>query len=499
MFKLINKVFRRPDESLTGRVVAGGFWVFAFRIVDKIFAMVRLIILARLLNPSDFGLFGLAMLALSILERVSTTGFDEALVQKKHDIKPFLDTAWTAQIVRGLIIGIFLFLMAPLFSGFFKEPQVNSLLKVLSIAVIIGGLKNIGIVYFRKDLEFNKDFAFEFYGTISDFTVSVIAAIVLRNSWALIFGFLARNIVQFVASFLLHPYKPGLRLVKAELKELFDFGRWVFASGILVFLNTQGDDIFVGKFLGASALGFYQIAYRFSNMPATEITHIISKVAMPAYAKLQESIEKIRNAYFNILKLNMAISLPVAAMIWICAPEFVSIFLGEKWIAAIPAIRVLSIFGAMRAFSACHGALYRGSGNPKYDTIVTAMRLCLLIAVIYPLTKRMGIVGTSWAVTSTMLFFEPYNLVKVSRILKTGICKILFFIMPALVASLAMFVPLLIFEKYFVSEWGRFIFKLLSGSAVYLFVMSIMDNLLEDYKLRKAIAIIIKGKKEESI
>ena len=92
----------RPGKRLSQRVIHAGFWAFALRITDRLFGLARTILLARLLSPNDFGLFGIALLGLSALNTFSQTGFQQALIQKKGDIKPYLDTAWTVQVIRGL-------------------------------------------------------------------------------------------------------------------------------------------------------------------------------------------------------------------------------------------------------------------------------------------------------------------------------------------------------------------------------------------------------------
>ncbi|GAI54637.1 unnamed protein product, partial [marine sediment metagenome] len=194
-----------------------------------------------------------------------------------------------------------------------------------------GGFVNIGVLYFQKELEFNKQFIYRASGTLADFVVAVAAVLILKSVWALVFGLLAGNFVRLIVSYLVHPYRPHFKLDLAKTKELFGFGKWILGSSILVFLITQGDDIFVGKLLGITFLGFYQMAYRISNAPATEITHVISQVTFPAYSKLQDNLPGLREGYLKTLQLTAFISIPLAGGIFILAPEFTTIFLGDKW------------------------------------------------------------------------------------------------------------------------------------------------------------------------
>lgn len=408
-----------PGESLSQRVVRGGFWVFALRIVTRLFGLVRTIVLARLLAPEDFGLFGIALLGMSALETFSQTGFQPALVQKKEDIKPYLDTAWTIQAIRGAILALILFGIGPHIAAFFATPAAAALVRVLGLSVLFLGFTNIGVVYFQKELEFHKQFFYQLSGTLADFVVAITAAVMLRNAWALIFGLLVGNFVRMGVSYLIHPYRPRLQLDKAKAKKLYDFGRWILGSSVLLFLITEGDDIFVGKLLGATALGFYQLAYRISNMPATEITHVISGVTFPAYSKLQSDLPKLREAYLRTAQLVAFISIPLTGGILVLSPELTRILLGNKWMAMVPAMQVLVLWGAIRSIGATMGPVFQATGNPDILTKLSVIRLTVLVILIYPLSVKGGITGTSLAVLISALFTMPVTTwMLMSRILR---------------------------------------------------------------------------------
>ena len=387
-----------PGETLSQRTVRGGLWVFTLRIVQQLFGLARLVILARILSPNDFGLMGIALLTMATLETFSQTGFQQALIQKKEDIKSYLDAAWTVLILRGFILFAILYLIAPYAADFFNAPEAKPIIQVIGIAILLQAFTNIGVIYFQKELEFNKQFIYQFAGTLADFIVAVSAVLILRNVWALVFGLLAGNFARFAVSYLIHPYKPHLSSKLGKAKELFGFGKWILGSSILVFLITQGDDIFVGKLLGATALGFYQLAYRISNMPATEITHVISQVTFPAYSKLQDDIPKLREAYLKVLQVTAFLSFPIAGLIFVLAPDFTTIFLGEKWIPMVPAMQVLVFAGLIRSIMATTGPIFEAIGKPEIATRWQVVRLMVLGASIYPLTSQWGILGASIAV-----------------------------------------------------------------------------------------------------
>jgi len=409
-----------PGENFSQRIVRSGFWVFLLRIVQRLFSFGRLVILARILSPNDFGLMGIALLTMATLDTFSQTGFQQALIQKKKDIKPYLDSAWTVLILRGFILFVILYFIAPYATAFFNSPEAKTIIQVIGLAILFQAFTNIGVIYFQKELEFNKQFIYQFSGTLIDFIVAISTALILKSVWALVFGLLAGNATRCFVSYLIHPYRPHLSSDLRKAKELFGFGKWILGSIILVFLITQGDDIFVGKLLGVTALGFYQMAYRISNMPATEITHVISQVTFPAYSKLQDNIPKLREAYLKVLQLTAFLSFPIAGLIFVLAPDFTKIFLGEKWMPMVPAMQVLVFAGLVRSIAATTGPIFYAVGKPKIDTQWQIVRLSVLVALIYPFTIKWGIFGASIVVFLSIFVSNIGFCFKAIKITKCG-------------------------------------------------------------------------------
>jgi O-antigen/teichoic acid export membrane protein len=306
-----HKNIKKSGKTLPQKMVQGGAWISSLKIIRKVLSLIRLVVIGRILAPSDFGLMGIALLTMSALETFSTFGFKQALIQKKENTDNYLDAAWTVLIIRGFVVFIIVYLVAPYVAFFFQSPEVKTIIQALGLVTFFQAFTNIGVIFFQKELEFNKIFIYRFVGISTNFIVAVAAAIILRSVWALVLGLLAEKVVNIIVSYLIHPYRPHLSKDIEKAKELFGFGRWILGSSILVFIGKHIDDIFVGRVLSATALGFYQMAYRISNMLETEITQVISSVAFPAYAKIQDEQTRLQKAYFRIMRLTIAVSLPI--------------------------------------------------------------------------------------------------------------------------------------------------------------------------------------------
>ena len=482
----------KSGGSLSQRTARGGFWVFSLRIVQQIFGLARLVILARILAPHDFGLMGIALLTMSTLETFSQTGFQAALIQKKENIESYLDAAWTVLILRGFILFAILYLIAPYVAVFFDAPEAKPIIQIIGFSVLFQALTNIGVIYFQKELAFNKEFIYQFAGTFTDFIVAISAVLIFKNVWALVFGLLAGNAVRCLVSYLIHPYRPRLSGDLAKAKELFGFGKWVFGSSILIFLLTQGDDIFLGKLLGVTMLGFYQMAYRISNLPATEITHVISRVTFPAYSKLQNDIQKLRETYLKVLQVTAFLSFPVAGMIFVLAPDFTMIFLGEKWMPMVPAMQVLCMFGVTRALNGTMGSIFQGIGLPKIITFGSGFQLLILIAIIYPMTSKWGITGTSLAVIIPNILVLIYLTQKLISYMDYRLGHFINLLFPPLVGSIIACIAMAFLKNWSNGRLISFLLSILLGFGLYLIVVFQMDKAFK-YGLKHNLMKLFKG------
>ena len=392
-----------PDDDLTGRVMRGGFWVLVTRFFTQVFYFGRLIILARLLSPHDFGLMGFAALSLNVLETFTQTGFYEALIQKKERTEQYVDAAWTILVGRGLFLSVILFVAAPLAASFFRAPEAVGLIRVFGLSAFISSLTNIGVMYFQKDLDFFKQFLFKFSEFFSIFAFSLALALVLKNAWALVLGSLAGTVAQLAVSYLIHPHRPRLNFDLPRIKDLFRYGRWVLGSDIVFFSVIKGNNIVVGRLLGSTMLGLFQQGQTISNTPATEISRTLSMVTFPAYAKLQDDPVRLKQAFLRVLGLISFLIFPLAFFTFVLAGDFTALFLGKPWLPMVPALQVLTLAGLFRALTGTAASLFYGVGKPGLETRGEVVRFLTLAVLIIPFTIWWGILGTAAATTASAL------------------------------------------------------------------------------------------------
>lgn len=403
------------ESSIERQTVSSGGWMLLNRGVVRTVGLIQTVIVARLLSPEAFGIFGLTLLLLSVLEHFTEAGLSEAIIQRTDNVDSYLDVAWTAQLLRGGLITLVLTIAAPWAAQFFAEPLLATFLPLAGVIVFIGSLRNIGIVYFRKELNFFREFLYRTSGPVVAFPLVVGTAYYTRSVWALMIMLFAEKLTETVLSYFLHSYRPAFRLDVPELHDLFGFGRWILGSKILKFSLLEGDDLFVGKFLGSHALGIYQLAYRFSQMPVKEFCNSINKVLFPAFSKLQKNPEDLRRTWLDSLTLVSFLAFPMSLGIFCVAPEAVRVILGTDWLGMIVPIRILSLLGLIRSIN--YDSVFKATNNPDWITKLASIRLAVMVITIVPLTARWGVSGTAVCVLLAALAVEPLALSKVLTVL----------------------------------------------------------------------------------
>ena len=376
------------------QTVKGLGWIGGLRGLTRFVTFIKLAILARILTPFDFGLFGIAALVLAFLEIIPETGINIFLLQRKEGWKDFLDSAWVISITRGILVSLTIFLLAPFISNFFDNPDVISLLYITCFIPLVRGFINPANIIFQKELNFSKEFLYRLALMVTEFSVSVYLAIVLKSPLGLILAILASAVVEVFISFLISP-RPKFKFDWNKSKSILYQGRWVTGFGIFNYLFTQGDDIAVGRILGESPLGIYQNAYKLATLPTTELTDVIYRVTFPIYSKMSEEKQRLKEAIKKQVLFTSIFMFAIGCVLFIYSREIVLIVLGSQWIEAAGVVKVLAFLGAVRGISFSFNSLFLALEKQKYVTYITFTSLFAMVIVLFPMIKTYGIVGAA--------------------------------------------------------------------------------------------------------
>ncbi len=400
------------------KALIGTGWMGTLRVGSRALSFLKLAIVARILTPQDFGVFGIATISLALLEILTETGIYVFLIQEKEDIEKYLNTAWVVSILRGMIIAASLFLLSAPLSVFFNESRAQQLILWVGLVASIRGFINPAIIGFQKKLEFHKEFLLRMIVIFTESIATIVFTVITHSVMSLVYGLMVSAIVEVALSFFIVRVRPKLKLEKVKLKKMISRGKWVTLSGILGFLTRQGDDAVVAKLINATSLGFYQMAYKFSTLPGTEITDVLSKVTFPVYAKIEQDKKRLLRAYLKTILVSASIVLPLSTLLFLFPKEVLIFVVGSQWIEATSALRILSIFGALGALVGSRNAVFFALRRQDLVSKITFIKLIALGVFIIPFTLKLGIIGAAWASLISVIIVTPvtiYYLVKVFK------------------------------------------------------------------------------------
>jgi len=373
--------------------VQGVTWSLALRFFIRGFTIIRTIILARLLIPSQFGAYAVATITLAILELLTETGINVFLIQEQK-IEGYLNTAWFVSIVRGLLIGFLILLSSPLISNFFHSPDSQILLILIAGVAIIRGFVNPAVVKFQKDLKFNKEFAFRGTLLAVEAIIAITLAFILRSPVSLAISLLASAAFEVVLSQGLIRPRPKLVFHKPQFLEVLRRGKWITAAGIFNYLYQNLDNIVVGRVLGVGSLGLYDTSYKIASVPITEFSDALSRVTFPVYSKIKDDKPRLLRAFVKTTLGLSVLVIPFGVFLFFF-PQIVVMLLGPNWEPAVPVLRILSFLGVIRAISGSSSALFLAVNKANYVTFVTLASILGLAVTIIPFVSNFGLTGAA--------------------------------------------------------------------------------------------------------
>lgn len=380
----------------------------ALRAFTRGLAVVKTIILARILLPAQFGVYGIATVVLGFFETLTETGINVFLVQKKEGIAKYVNSAWVVSIIRGVLISLIILLLIPLITLFFNSPEAKTILYLTSLVPFIRGFINPACIKYQKSLEFKKQFFYDSSLFFLDFVIAVTLGFLTKSENALIISMIITALVEVVVSYIIFDPKPKLKLNKSRFLEIIGTGKWITGASIANYIFENVDDMFVGRLLNTNALGIYQQGYKIASLPSSEVGEVFNKVTFPVYVAIGEDVKRIKRAFLKTLGIITFFVTIYGFIVFNYSDKIVYYLLGPNWYDAIPVLQVLSIYGVVKAISNSFFSLFLGLKRESIVTFTSIVRAVVLVASIYPFIKIFGILGAGFSAILAAVVSLPF-------------------------------------------------------------------------------------------
>jgi len=376
-------------------ILRGTAWLLLGRFVSQAIGLVSTLVAARLLVPADFGLVAVAMSVFMIAGAIVELPVGAALVQLKTVTDRDFNTAWTLNILRGLIVTVLMLAAAWPVAAVFGDPRLLAVISALAVYPFLLGFRNSRFEMYIRNMDFKWEAMVEIGTKVASFAVMFWVALSTGSYWALPLGLIASGVIALVMSFALCPQVPGLSL--SEFRKFFGFSVWLGLAQIADSLREGATSLFIGKLLGNAALGTYSVGIQFADRMELFLYAPMERTMFAAFSSIQDDLYRVRAAYLSSLHASFAISLPICVGIGLLANEIVAITLGAEWASAALVLAFAAPITAIYLLGAISVSIATALGRTRSVFLLKAVSACLYIPVMVLGALQFGIVGVLWA------------------------------------------------------------------------------------------------------
>ncbi|MFO7036070.1 MULTISPECIES: teichuronic acid biosynthesis protein TuaB [Bacillus] len=384
--------------SITNQILSGAKWTSISTACITVIQIIQFALLGRVMSLAEFGLVGMITTVVVFAQIALDMGFGAALIQKDHVTDKQMSSLYWLNIVTGLALFALLFFSSPLIADFYRREELVYLIRVLAVMFLIAPIGQQYQYMLQKALAFNTLSKIEIFSNVLSFVylaaavfytdpilAYVISQVLLQSSKGILYWMACRK-----------TWRPALVFDLKGMKGFFSFGAFQLSSRLVNRLGANIDMILIGSFIGAEALGIYNLAYQIVTLPVLKINPIITRVAFPVFAKNKHENSVIREGFLNMTKILALISFPLLLGLVSVSDAFVASVFGEKWLAAVPVLNVLAIVGILRVLMNPNGSVLLAKGRADLAFYWDAGVMLLYGASLYAAVLSGNLLTVAW-------------------------------------------------------------------------------------------------------
>ena len=359
--------------------IKGARWGFIENFSSLAITFVVAFVLQRwFLSPKEFGLIGHLSFFIAISISLIDSGFSAAIIRKKEPLKEDLSTTFVLNLSVSLLCFLLLFFTAPYIASYFEEPQLQPLLRVLSIVLILNAVSIIQRVLIIKAIDFKRLTICSVVSAILSGVVGIGMAFMGYGVWSLVGQQITKQLVQSLMLWILGSWKPSFRFSVKSFRELFSYGSNVMFTGLL---DTFFKNIYfpvIGKSYGTAILGQYTTSDKYNNITSYNLSQIVQRVSFPVLSKAQDSDQRLKEVFRTILKVAMFASVFISFFLSAVSRAFIVGLIGEKWLMAASILSITCLAGAFYPAQGLYQNLLQIKGKMRCFLAIEILKKVLM-------------------------------------------------------------------------------------------------------------------------
>jgi PST family polysaccharide transporter len=371
-------------------------WVTSARIASQIAQFAASVVLARLLLPSAYGLVAIVWTFTGFAFLFNDMGIGAALVQSKRITECDAATAFSINVGVGIGLSLAVLALSEPLSALMRQPQLAGLMVLASLGFTLSN-SMVPTALLERRMRFGVLAAIDLSTTVAGLAISVGAAALGVGAKSLVIGPLFTMASSTVISFVAAGWVPSVRPSRASARSLFAFGKHVTGFNVVNYWARNGDNLLLGRFVGAGELGLYNRAYMLMLMPVTQVTQVLGRVLLPVFSAMQDDPARLRSAVLRVTRASGVLCFPLVLGLAASAHNFVLVVFGDRWRGAIPLVSILAISAAPQIVGALAGQLSQAVGQTKLLTTWGNLSSLTVIAAI--------VIGLPWGAEGVAIAF----------------------------------------------------------------------------------------------
>jgi PST family polysaccharide transporter len=470
--------------SLGRQAASGAAWNYAAFLLSKGLLFVATLILARLLSPAEFGLVGMALLVIGLLDILRDFGIGSALIYRQDGGQGVANLAFFLSVSIGIVLFAANWALAPLAAGFFKTASpadtgiVTSLLQTLGFSLLFSSLGSTHDALLQKSIDYRKRMIPEVGRTLIKGVLQVVLVLLGFGVWGLVIGQVVGEAFATLLLWVAMPWRPSLHIERKYFAPILNYGVQLTVVGGLGTLLADVDYLIIGGMLGEIALGYYTLAFRIPELLIKNLAQAVSTVAFPVAARLQSDLPALREAYLKMQRYMLAILAPIGAGLYALTPPLIHLLFQARWDPIIPVMQILSIYMLLGGVNHWPGVVYKALGRPGILNVLSLVKLVLLVPTLWWCAANYGIVGVAWGQLAVRLVGIVIDMRVVSNFVSVSVWANVRALLPSLAASALMAATLQLLLNSASGQPGIpiLIVLVVAGAAEYAGLLWLLDS-----------------------
>lgn len=373
------------SESFAKKTVKGAAWTYMAYVLNKLSGFIMTLILTRLIIPEQYGIVGFALTAISFFDAIRDLGVGAALIQRRENIEEAANTAFWLNLVSNFVFWLLMTLGAPAVADFFREPLLVVVLPIISTTFILTAIGGIHEALLTRSMQFQRRIIPEMASSFSKALFSIGLALILPDAhkvWAVVLGQVIGRIFWMFLMWAVNPWRPKLAFKLPVAGQMLNYGYKISLDSLISALQANIDYVFIGRFLGDTALGIYFVAFRVPELIIINFANVVAGVLFPAYAELEDRA-KLKTAILGTLRYVALITVPAGIGLALISPLFAEVVFDPAYIDAGPMMALLSLYGMLLAVSWNIGDVYKAIARADILWRTSFIEMALLGIVLY--------------------------------------------------------------------------------------------------------------------